>query len=83
MSVTASRDRLHIQLGEENGENIIPRLEKIFGIQSFSPVVKVAQDMDEICSAGLALVQKASRRARRSKFLHGERIKSFHWIRMN
>ncbi|BCB05261.1 tRNA uracil 4-sulfurtransferase ThiI [Bacillus sp. KH172YL63] len=58
VSVTASRDRLHIQLGEENGENIIPRLEKIFGIQSFSPVVKVAQDMDEICSAGLALVQK-------------------------
>ena len=31
ISVSASRDRLHIQLGEENGEEIIPRLEKIFG----------------------------------------------------
>jgi tRNA uracil 4-sulfurtransferase len=59
ISVSASRDRLHIQLGEENGEEIIPRLEKIFGIQSFSPVVKVAQDIEEINQAGLALVQKS------------------------
>ncbi|MGM0853529.1 MAG: tRNA uracil 4-sulfurtransferase ThiI [Bacillota bacterium] len=59
ISVSASRDRLHIQLGDENGEEIIPRLEKIFGIQSFSPVVKVAQDIKEISRAGLALVQKS------------------------
>ncbi|MGD6849339.1 tRNA uracil 4-sulfurtransferase ThiI [Rossellomorea aquimaris] len=59
ISVSASRDRLHIKLGEENGEEIIPRLEKIFGIQSFSPVVKVAQDIEEINQAGLALVQKS------------------------
>jgi tRNA uracil 4-sulfurtransferase len=59
ISVSASRDRLHIQLGEENGEEIIPRLEKIFGIQSFSPVVKVSQDIEEINQAGLALVQKS------------------------
>ncbi|MFC7786953.1 tRNA uracil 4-sulfurtransferase ThiI [Rossellomorea sp. GCM10028870] len=59
ITVSASRDRLHIQLGDENGEEIIPRLEKIFGIQSFSPVVKVAQDIEEIMKAGLALVQKS------------------------
>ncbi|WRP05733.1 tRNA uracil 4-sulfurtransferase ThiI [Rossellomorea aquimaris] len=59
ISVSASRDRLHIQLGDENGEEIIPRLEKIFGIQSFSPVVKVAQDIEEISRAGLALVKKS------------------------
>jgi tRNA uracil 4-sulfurtransferase len=59
ISIAASRDRLHIQLGDENGEEIIPRLEKIFGIQSFSPVVKVPQDIEEITKAGLALVQKS------------------------
>ncbi|MGE6755631.1 tRNA uracil 4-sulfurtransferase ThiI [Rossellomorea sp. NPDC071047] len=59
ISVSASRDRLHIQLGDENGEEIIPRLEKIFGIQSFSPVVKVAQDIEEISQAGLSLVKKS------------------------
>ncbi|MBW3111479.1 tRNA 4-thiouridine(8) synthase ThiI [Bacillus sp. MCCB 382] len=59
ISVSASRDRLHIQLGDENGEEIIPRLQKIFGIQSFSPVVKVPQDMEEIKKAGLALVEKS------------------------
>ncbi|PFA69700.1 tRNA 4-thiouridine(8) synthase ThiI [Bacillus sp. AFS015802] len=59
ISVAAGRDRLHIQLGDENGEEIIPRLEKIFGIQSFSPVVKVPQDIGEITKAGLALVQKS------------------------
>jgi tRNA uracil 4-sulfurtransferase len=59
VSVSASRDRLHILLGEENGEEIIPRLQKIFGIQSFSPVVKVERDIDEICKAGAALVHKS------------------------
>ncbi|MCA0151011.1 tRNA 4-thiouridine(8) synthase ThiI [Rossellomorea vietnamensis] len=59
ISVAASRDRLHIQLGDENAEEIIPRLEKIFGIQSFSPVVKVPQNMEDIMKAGLALVQKS------------------------
>ncbi len=59
ITVSASRDRLHIQLGEENGDEIIPRLEKIFGIQSFSPVVKVAQNIEEICKAGLSLVEKS------------------------
>ncbi|MCR8850896.1 tRNA 4-thiouridine(8) synthase ThiI [Rossellomorea sp. SC111] len=59
ISVAASRDRLHIQLGDENAEEIIPRLEKIFGIQSFSPVVKVPQNMEDIMKAGLALVEKS------------------------
>ncbi|WP_175990677.1 tRNA uracil 4-sulfurtransferase ThiI [Bacillus sp. Marseille-Q1617] len=59
ISVSASRDRLHILLGEENGEEVIPRLQKIFGIQSFSPVVKVERDIEEICKAGAALVQKS------------------------
>ncbi|MFI8686008.1 tRNA uracil 4-sulfurtransferase ThiI [Rossellomorea sp. NPDC077527] len=59
ISVSASRDRLHIQLGDENGEEIIPRLQKIFGIQSFSPVVKVPQDIEEIKKSGLALVEKS------------------------
>ncbi|WP_226673567.1 tRNA uracil 4-sulfurtransferase ThiI [Rossellomorea aquimaris] len=59
ISVSASRDRLHIQLGDENGEEIIPRLQKIFGIQSFSPVVKVPQDIEEIKKAGVALVEKS------------------------
>ncbi|WP_064092645.1 tRNA uracil 4-sulfurtransferase ThiI [Rossellomorea aquimaris] len=59
ISVSASRDRLHILLGDENAEAVIPRLEKIFGIQSFSPVVKVERNLEEICEAGLSLVQKS------------------------
>ncbi len=39
ISVNASRDRLHILLGEADGEEMITRLSSIFGIQSFSPVV--------------------------------------------
>ncbi len=58
VSVSASRDRLHILLGDAEADAILPRLEKIFGIQSFSPVVKVERDIEEICKAGLTLVQK-------------------------
>ncbi len=63
VKVQADRDRLHIYLGEEDGEVILPRLQNIFGIQSYSPVVKVEQDIEQIKEAALQLVKKS--------FVHG------------
>jgi tRNA uracil 4-sulfurtransferase len=58
ISINASRDRLHILLGEEDGQEVLFRLQSIFGIQSYSPVVKVEKNIENICMAAYNLVNK-------------------------
>ncbi|EIJ79278.1 thiamine biosynthesis protein ThiI [Bacillus methanolicus PB1] len=53
--VEASRDRMHVLLNGENSEEIISRLKGVFGIQSFSPAVKVEKDIDVMKEAVLDL----------------------------
>lgn len=59
IKISATRDRLHIYLNGENGEEALKRLANVFGIQSYSPVVKTGKDMEEINEAALNLVQKS------------------------
>ncbi|WP_409251644.1 tRNA uracil 4-sulfurtransferase ThiI [Bacillus sp. SCS-153A] len=58
VKVSATRDRLHIYLNGENGEEALKKLANVFGIQSYSPVVKTAKDVDEIKEAALTLMKK-------------------------
>lgn len=78
ISVNASRDRLHILLGEADGEEVITRLSSIFGIQSFSPVVMTGRDVDEMMEAGLALVQKSFEPGKTFKVSARRGDKTFH-----
>ncbi|MTD38417.1 tRNA 4-thiouridine(8) synthase ThiI [Erwinia sp. CPCC 100877] len=41
VKIHADRDRMHLLLNGENSEQIIPKLEKVFGIQNFSPSIRV------------------------------------------
>ncbi|MGD7021395.1 tRNA uracil 4-sulfurtransferase ThiI [Rossellomorea vietnamensis] len=59
IKISATRDRLHIYLNGDNGEEALKRLANVFGIQSYSPVVKTGKDMEEINEAALNLVQKS------------------------
>ncbi|MEO2074749.1 MAG: tRNA uracil 4-sulfurtransferase ThiI [Bacillus sp. (in: firmicutes)] len=54
--VEASRDRMYIILNGEDGKEIIRKLKGIFGIQSFSPAVKVEREVESIKAASLELV---------------------------
>ncbi|MDG5471078.1 tRNA 4-thiouridine(8) synthase ThiI [Jeotgalibacillus sp. ET6] len=57
VKIEAGRDRMHIYLqNPEEVEGIIKRLKPIFGIQSFSPVVKTASDLTEIKEHAAKLV---------------------------
>lgn len=58
IKISATRDRLHIYLNGENGEEVLKKLENVFGIQSYSPVVKTEKDIDEIKEAALTLMKK-------------------------
>jgi tRNA uracil 4-sulfurtransferase len=59
IKISATRDRLHIYLHGENGEGVLNKLSKVFGIQSYSPVVKTAKDIEEIKEAALNLMEKS------------------------
>ncbi|MGD7044243.1 tRNA uracil 4-sulfurtransferase ThiI [Jeotgalibacillus proteolyticus] len=57
VKIEAGRDRMHIYLqNPEDVEGIIKRLKPIFGIQSFSPVVKTASELTEIKEHAAKLV---------------------------
>lgn len=56
--IEADRERTYIVLGEEKIEDITQALKNIFGIQSFSPAVKVEKDIEKMKEVALKLVQK-------------------------
>ncbi|WP_423799314.1 tRNA uracil 4-sulfurtransferase ThiI [Neobacillus sp. SAB-20_R2A] len=57
IKMEASRDRMYVLLNGENGIEIIKKLKNIFGIQSFSPAIKVEREMESIKEVSLTLVK--------------------------
>lgn len=57
-TIEADRERMYIILGEEKVEDIVKGLKNIFGIQSFSPAVKVEKNIELMKEISLSLVQK-------------------------
>lgn len=57
IKIEASRDRMYVLLNGENGIEIIKKLKNIFGIQSFSPAIKVEREMESIKEVALTLVK--------------------------
>ncbi|TFD98213.1 tRNA uracil 4-sulfurtransferase ThiI [Jeotgalibacillus sp. R-1-5s-1] len=53
----SGRDRMHIELLDASEtEVVISRLKPVFGIQSFSPVVKATKDLDDVKQKAVELV---------------------------
>lgn len=57
IKIEASRDRMYVLLNGENGIEIIEKLKNIFGIQSFSPAIKVERNIESVKQASLELVK--------------------------
>lgn len=45
VKIHADRDRMHLLLNGEDSQLVMPKLEKIFGIQNFSPSIRVEKDV--------------------------------------
>lgn len=58
VKVSYNRDRMHIKLHGENADAIISELNDVFGIQSFSPVVRVDKSVDAAKEAVVKMIQK-------------------------
>ena len=57
LKINADRDRMHILLNGEDSEEVIPKLSKVFGIQNFSPSIRIEKEMPAI----RAMVQEVVR----------------------
>ncbi|WP_311832212.1 tRNA uracil 4-sulfurtransferase ThiI [Enterococcus asini] len=58
VTVKGDRDRMHLYLNGTDSKPVMERLTKVFGIQNFSPSIRVEKDLDVIIAAVQALMQK-------------------------
>ncbi len=75
--IDASRDRMYILLNGENGDTIIEGLKEIFGIQSFSPAIKVEKDVEMMKEAALDLFKRVYEEGKTFKITGKRADKSF------
>jgi tRNA uracil 4-sulfurtransferase len=57
-AIKAERDRMFILLNGEDSDGVGEKLKGIFGIQSFSPAMKVEKDLEKMKDAALELFRK-------------------------
>lgn len=58
VAIKGTRDRTYVILNGEDAQQIMERLKGIFGIQSFSPVIKTQKDTEEMKDVVLELFKK-------------------------
>ncbi|KAB7705895.1 tRNA 4-thiouridine(8) synthase ThiI [Bacillus aerolatus] len=58
LKIELGRDRLFIHLNGTPFEAVREKLRRVFGIQSFSPVVRTGKDIEEMKAAALELVRR-------------------------
>ncbi|MCZ2492374.1 tRNA uracil 4-sulfurtransferase ThiI [Dellaglioa carnosa] len=56
--VKANRDRMHINLNGDDSELVMQRLSQVFGIQNFSPAIRVEQDLEAVKETAVAMVSE-------------------------
>lgn len=59
VKIHADRDRMHLLLNGEDSVQILPKLEKVFGIQNFSPSVRVEKTMPAIREMVQTIIKSA------------------------
>ena len=58
VKIHSDRDRMHLELNGADSEKVMSHLSSIFGIQSFSPVIKIEKDTDVICETAVEMVKE-------------------------
>lgn len=56
--VYPKRDRMHVVLNGTDPEPVMKRLKLIFGIQTFSPVVQLAKDIEVVKETAIAMMRE-------------------------
>jgi len=77
VKVEASRDRMYVLLNGEDCAEVIDKLKNIFGIQSFSPAIKVERGLEALKENSLELVRSLYRDGQTFKITPKRSDKSF------
>lgn len=56
--VHGERDRMHLKLKDADSEEVLKRLEPIFGIQNYSPVMKLDKDMEQVKKVAVEMIKE-------------------------
>ena len=57
LKVSAKRDRLHVTLNGDDSDKVIERLKDVFGIENFSPSIKVEKDIDKVKETAVEMIK--------------------------
>ncbi|GAA3610388.1 tRNA 4-thiouridine(8) synthase ThiI [Secundilactobacillus similis DSM 23365 = JCM 2765] len=57
LEIHAQHDRLHVELNGTDSTPVIERLKGVFGIENFSPVVKLEKDFDAVKDMALKMIR--------------------------
>lgn len=58
VNVIGERDRMHLELNGANSDLVLERLKPIFGIQNFSPVMRLERDIEEMKKVTISMVKE-------------------------
>lgn len=58
VKVHAERDRMHLKLNGSDSDGVLEKLSSIFGIQNYSPVMRVERDMEEVKKVAVQMVKE-------------------------
>lgn len=58
LKVDADRDRMHLKLNGADSEVVLERLKPIFGIQNYSPVMRLDREMEQVKTTAVAMVRE-------------------------
>lgn len=58
LKVDADRDRMHLKLNGADSEVVLERLKPIFGIQNYSPVMRLEREMEQVKTTVVTMVRE-------------------------
>lgn len=70
---------MHLELNGADSEKVMSHLSSIFGIQSFSPVIKIEKDTDVICETAVEMVKEIWEKGQTFKVQSRRSDKQFVW----
>lgn len=79
VKVRGERDRMHLMLNGEEYQGVMARLQPIFGIQSFSPVIRIEKTQELIKETALEMMKEVWTEGQTFKVKSRRSDKDFEW----
>jgi len=77
VKIRNTHDRIYVDLLDEDYKKVIERLDRVSGLYSYSLVVRVENDIDEICQKACELVDEEATKPTRFKVVSKRALKTF------